>query len=120
NVRRSFDFVEVNYQYENFKAKTFFSIPVQPAHAVFNNDYLNFEETFSGVYTTTNFSYTGNLDVYFLYQKENEAIYANGEENELRASLGIRHFGKYIKLTYNNEAVYQFGKFGDKKIIAWT
>ncbi|MDR7127959.1 hypothetical protein J2X69_000287 [Algoriphagus sp. 4150] len=120
NVRRSFDFVEFNYQTDNFKAKTFFSIPVQPQPEVFDNDYLNFDETFSGVYTTANFSSTTNLDVYALYQKENDAIYASGKENERRVSVGIRHFGKYKKLTYNNEAVYQFGKFGDQTISAWT
>ncbi|WP_192348584.1 alginate export family protein [Algoriphagus sp. Y33] len=120
NVRRAFDLVEFNYQTNNFKAKTFYSIPVQPVSGVFNNGYLNFEETFSGVYTTTGFSGTTNLDAYVLYQKENDAIYASGKENERRASVGIRHFGKYKKLAYNNEVVYQFGKFGDQTISAWT
>ncbi|WP_439490188.1 alginate export family protein [Algoriphagus sp.] len=120
NVRRSFDFVEFNYHTNNFKAQTFFSIPVKSSQGVFNNDYLNFDETFSGVYTTTSFSGSTNLDAYALYQKENEAIYESGKKNERRASLGIRHFGNYKKLTYNNEAVYQFGKFGDQTISAWT
>nr|WP_245405089.1 alginate export family protein [Algoriphagus sp. AGSA1] len=120
NVRRSFDFVEFNYLNSGFKLKTFFSIPVRSEPGVFKNDYLNFNETFSGVYTSTNISSTTDLDVYVLYQKDNDAIYASGKENERRASAGIRHFGKYKKLTYNNEMVYQFGKFGDQAISAWT
>jgi len=120
NVRRSFDFVGVNYQTKNFNAETFFSVPVQPQPEVFDNIFLKFGETFSGVYTTTKLSGTGNVDLYMLYQKDNGAIYNSGLDNERRASVGVRHFGKYKKLTYDNEMVYQFGKFGDQSISAWT
>ncbi|MGS2737919.1 alginate export family protein [Sinomicrobium sp. M5D2P17] len=120
NVRRLFDFVALNYQSGNFKAKVFFSIPVQPAQEVFDNDYLTFDETFSGIYTTTNISVATNLDVYVFYQKDDEAAYDSGIENERRVSVGIRHFGKHKGFTFNNEVVYQFGEFGNQDISAWT
>ncbi|WP_146746601.1 alginate export family protein [Sinomicrobium soli] len=120
NVRRSFDFTELNYQNRNFKVKGFFSVPVQPFSGVFDNDYLKFDETFSGIYTTTQLSGTTGVDVYIFYQKDDNALYNSGTENERRTSVGIRHFGNYKKLTYNNEAVYQFGTFGDQHISAWT
>lgn len=120
NVRRSFDFTEFNYRINTFRAKTFFSIPVQQGPQVFDNYYLNFDETFSGIYTTTHFTDATNLDIYFFYQKEDGAKYQSGIENERRISIGVRHFGKYRKLTYNNEMVYQFGKFGNQDIRAWT
>lgn len=120
NVRRQFDFAELNYQTNNFTAKTFFSIPVQPTVGVFDNDYLNFDETFSGIYTTTNISGATNLDAYMFYQKDDQAVYNSGIENERRVSFGTRYFGKYKKFTFNNEAVYQFGEFGNQGISAWT
>src|SRR5690606_1092641 len=120
NVRRSFDFAEINFHAHNFSAKSFFSVPVEPSFGIFENSYLRFDETLSGIYTTTNVSKTTNLDAYVFYQKQNDAIYNSGEENERRASLGFRHFGTFKKLTYNNEMVYQFGQFGDQDISAWT
>lgn len=120
NIRRLFDFAELNYQTKDFKAKTFFSIPVKPIPEVFDNDYLNFSETFSGIYTTSTFSKATNFDAYVFYQKDDRATYNNGVENERRVSIGIRNFGTYKKLTYNNEAVYQIGKFGNQDISAWT
>lgn len=120
NVRRSFDFAEFNYQINAFRVKTFVSIPVQHGPHVFDNDYLNFDETFSGIYTTTHFTDATNFDAYFFYQKEDGVKYQSGIHNERRISIGVRHFGKYRKLTYNNEMVCQFGRFGNQYIRAWT
>src|SRR5690554_1958772 len=120
NVRRSFDFVELHYQTDNFKVKSFFSVPVQPRPRVFDNRYLYFNETFSGIYTTFYFSSITHLDAYVFYQKDDGSIYQEGIENERRGTIGFRHYGKYKRLRYNNETVYQFGKFGNQNIQAWT
>ena len=120
NVRRSFDFAEIKFQTINLSARYFFAAPVEPSVGTFDNTYLDFDETLSGIYTTASFSGNTNLDTYILYQKQNEAIYNNGIANERRVSVGFRHFGDFKKLTYNNELVYQFGKFGDQGISAWT
>lgn len=120
NVRRSFDFIGLNFKSDNFKAQTFFSVPVQPRPKAFDNIALNFDETFSGVYTTSNLSFNNYLDLYLLYQKDNSAIFNSGISNERRGSAGVRHFGKYKNLTYNNEMVFQFGRFGNQRILAWT
>lgn len=120
NTRRSFDFTEFNFQSEKFSAKSFFAIPVQPSFGTFDNTYLDFDETLSGIYTTTVFYEKTNLDVYVFYQKENNAVYNSGIANERRVSAGFRHFGKFKGLKYNNEMVYQLGAFGDQDISAWT
>nr|WP_315224721.1 alginate export family protein [uncultured Flavobacterium sp.] len=120
NVNRSFDFTEINFHNEKFSAKTFFAIPVQTSFGTFDNTYLDFDETLSGIYTTTMFSEKTDLDVYVFYQKENSATYNSGIANERRASIGFRHFGKFKGLKYNNEMVYQFGTFGNQDISAWT
>jgi len=120
NVRRSFDLAQLNYTSNKFSAKGFFAIPVQQKPEVFDNDFLKFSETFSGIYTTTHFNSANNLDLYVLYQKDDNVTYNNGTENERRTSVGARYFGNYKSLTFNNEIVYQFGDFGNQTINAWT
>lgn len=120
NVRRSFDMVQINYNNNKFSAKGFFSTVVKPKIKVFDNDFLKFDETFSGLYTTTNFSQAANIDAYLFYQKDDNVTYNSGTANERRSTLGIRHFGTYKTLSYNNELVYQFGSFGKQNIVAWT
>ncbi|WP_303317175.1 alginate export family protein [Flavivirga abyssicola] len=120
NVRRSFDLAQVNFSNYKFSVKGFFAIPVKPRPEVFDNDFLQFDETFSGLYTTTRFNKSNNLDAYVFYQKDDNVMYNNGSENERRVSIGARYFGTYKSLVYNNELVYQFGDFGNQNIKAWT
>ncbi len=120
NVRRSFDLTELTFQNEKFSVHSFFAIPVGPLYGTFDNTDLNFDETLSGIYTNTIFSEKTYLDAYIFYQKENSATYTSGTSNERRASVGFRHFGTFQALKYNNEMVYQFGKFGNQDIAAWT
>lgn len=120
NVRRSFDLAQVNISNNEFSAKGFFAIPVKPNPEVFDNDFLEFDETFSGLYTTTRFNTLNNLDLYAFYQKDDNVTYNSGTENERRASVGARYFGNYKSWTYNNEIVYQFGSFGNQNISAFT
>jgi len=120
NVRRSFDMVRWWHRTKGFEAQAFFSIPVSPEPGTFDNEQLAFDETFSGLYTTAHFSKDTHLDGYVLYQKEDGATYQSGTDNERRVSLGVRHFGKVKGITYNNEAVYQFGSFGNNDVSAWT
>lgn len=120
NVRRLFDFAETNIQNGKFKAELFFTVPVKSVPGLFDNEYLKFDETFSGIYTTVNFSEATNFDTYLLFQKDDNATYNNVVGNERRASVGIRQFGTYKKWNYNNEAVYQFGEIDGQQISAWT
>lgn len=120
NVRRSFDLAQVNISNNEFSAKGFFAIPVKPNPEVFDNDFLEFDETFSGLYTTTRFNTLNNLDLYAFYQKDDNVTYNSGTENERRASVGARYFGNYKSWSYNNEIVYQFGSFGNQNISAFT
>lgn len=120
NVRRSFDMVRWWHRTKGFEVQTFFSIPVGPEPRAFDNGQLAFDETFSGLYATTHLTDSSHLDAYVLYQKEDGATYQSGTDNERRVSLGVRHFGKVKGITYNNEAVYQFGTFGNQDVSAWT
>ncbi|MBW8243690.1 alginate export family protein [Muricauda oceani] len=120
NVRRSFDMAELRYHTKVFEALSFFSVPVRPEPGAFDNGQWTFDETFSGLYTTTHFADDNYLDAYVLYQKEDGAIYQSGTDNERRVSIGARHVGTVKGFTYNNEVVYQMGSFGNQDISAWT
>ncbi|MBL4594885.1 MAG: alginate export family protein [Flavobacteriales bacterium] len=120
NVRRSFDASQLSFHSDKFLATIFFAIPVQPKPGIFDNNLLDFNETFSALYTTTNINKSNNIDLYAIYQKDNNVTYNSGNANERRTSLGARYFGDYKSLSYNNEIVYQFGDFGSQNIKAWT
>ncbi|RIV41944.1 porin [Flagellimonas pelagia] len=120
NVRRSFDILRWDYVDELTNVTTFFSVPVRTRQGIFDNTYLNFDETFSGLYVTKKFGPISNLDVYGFYQKDNGATYNAGTADERRYSLGVRYFGKMGTFSFNNEGVYQFGRFGELDIRAYT
>ena len=120
NVRRSFDLTQINYNSNTFSAKAFFAIPVKPNPYVFDNKFLEFDETFSALYTTVSLNKSNYLDAYIFYQKDDNVNYNNAQGNERRTSLGFRYFGNYKTLKFNNEAVYQFGNIENQSIQAWT
>ncbi|WP_282116030.1 alginate export family protein [Cellulophaga baltica] len=120
NVRRSFDLARIDYKNETTKLTTFFAIPVKNKEGAFDNDYVKSSETFSGVYLSKNFHKYINSDIYGFYQKDDDVTYAIGTADERRYTFGGRYFGSYKNVTFNNEAAYQLGLFGNNKINAYT
>lgn len=120
NVRLSFDMAQLQYLDSNTTITGFHAIPVQQQEGVFDNDFLEDNESLSALYWTQNWSDKTNTDMYLLYKKEENKTWNGGTANDNRASIGIRHFGNWKGIKYNNEFVYQFGSFGDEDIRAWT
>ena len=61
-----------------------------------------------------------NLDVYYLALHKKEADFQDGPGREWRHSLGSRIWGNNHHWRYDLEGVYQFGKFANQAISAWT
>lgn len=120
NVRRSFDQAGIYFENEKLKISTFFGVPVKPKNNSFDNDYLIFDETLTGLYLTRTWREGLNLDVYGFYQKDNQVTYNSATGNERRYSIGVRFFGETEKFRFNNEFVYQTGHFSEQRIGAWT
>lgn len=120
NVRRSYDMMHINYKSNNIESIAFIASVPQLKPGFFDNDFLNFNEIISGIYSTINFSKFNNLDAYLLYQNSSKNNSKNEIVVERRGSIGFRHFGKTNTVTFNNEAVFQFGSFGTENISAWT
>jgi len=62
----------------------------------------------------------GNLDLYYLGARYDESRYIAGTAAELRHTFGSRAFGKVGAWDYDWEPVVQFGRYGDRPILAWT
>ncbi|MEM6686510.1 MAG: alginate export family protein [Bacteroidota bacterium] len=120
NVRLSFDMAQLQFENEKTKVTTFYAVPVRPEAGIFDNDILNFQETLATLYWTQHWNATTNTDVYLMYKEEDDKTWNAGTANDERLSIGLRHFGNWGKLRYNNEFVYQTGNFGNQNINAWT
>jgi len=73
-----------------------------------------------GVYSKLIFPEAGNLDFYYLGIRRNAALFEEGLAREIRYTLGARYWKYGGGFIYNFEAAYQFGKFGQGNILAWT
>ncbi|MFD2551132.1 porin [Bizionia sediminis] len=120
NVRLSFDMVQLQYTYTNTKLTGFHAIPVHLQAGVFDNDSFENSETLTGLYWTQNWTTSTHTDLYVLHKKEDNKTWNNGTADDNRTSIGLRHFGNWKGLVYNNEFVYQLGSFGNQNITAWT
>ncbi|NQX77954.1 alginate export family protein [Gilvibacter sp.] len=120
NVRLSFDMAQLKFKDENTEITAFYAIPVRPAAGIFDNDALNTTETLAGIYWTQNWSENNNTDLYAFYKQEEQKTWNSGTADDNRLSLGVRHFGNWNRLRYNNEFVIQTGDFGTQNIFAWT
>ncbi|TRX60562.1 hypothetical protein FNH22_05800 [Fulvivirga sp. M361] len=120
NVRLSFDMVQIQFSNNNTSVTSFFAVPVRQNPGVFDNDELNTAEYLAAIYFTQKWTKKFNTDLYVLYKNEDNKSWGPGTADDMRVSLGFRHFGEWKGLQYNNEFVYQFGSFSTERISAWT
>ncbi len=120
NVRLSFDMASLDFESEKTSVKAFFGVPVQQQPGILDNDFLKFTESIGGIYATQRWGEALNFDVYALYKREDGKTWNLGTADDRRTSLGVRHFGQWKGLRFNNEFVYQLGDFGEQDITAWT
>ncbi len=120
NVRLSFDMGQIQFKDENTDIRALHAIPVVVEEGVFDNDALNTTESLTALYWTQYWKNQTNTDIYALYKKEENKIWTANSATDRRFSFGVRHFGKWKGLTYNNEFVYQIGSFGRQTINAYT
>lgn len=120
NVRRAFDHLSIQYSvgYTNFY--TFVGIPVIPREGVFDNLFLHDKELMWGIYANKITRKEIAIDLYYLGTQFDQREYSIGEDAESRHSIGMRIWKGKGKWRFDNEAVIQFGTFGNRDILAWT
>lgn len=120
NVRRSFDHLSMTISKGEKEVRVFAGSPVVLQDGIFDNNDFENEEWLWGTYLSKIFAGNFNVDTYYLGSHYGEATYALGTEEELRHSLGVRVWKNAGTWQYDNEAIVQFGSFGDQDIFAWT
>lgn len=120
NVRLNFDGVRATLKAGDATVDAFCSRPVEQRLGVFN-DGENDAQTFWGVYASMPLDGPAlGVDVYYLGLNRENARFDSGVATDERHSVGARLWGRAHGFDYDVEGVFQFGRFGEKDIRAWT
>jgi len=121
NIPFKFDGLQLIGAAGGGKVYAFVTKPAREKKYEFDDEFP--DQLFWGVYGTTPSLGTPldlKADVYYLGIKGGEVRYATGAGNEERHTLGTRLFGQSHGFDYDVEPIIQFGRFGDRDILAWT
>ncbi|MDB5200864.1 MAG: hypothetical protein JWQ27_273 [Ferruginibacter sp.] len=120
NNRQAYDAGRLIYMTPHVKADAFFSHYVQSKRNIFD-DGFNRNTKFWGTYFVIGrIPVVQNIDVYYFGLSKSVASFDDGKGKEMRHSVGSRIWRTTGSWHYDFEGVYQFGKFADKNIAAWT
>lgn len=118
----------VRQSYDGFRSTiaaahwTIDALAVRPAETnrgVFD-DKTDRNQALWGLYGVYHFSNGLNLDVYYLGNSRNQAIFHTGIGEEDRHSIGSRLWYNKNRWTWDVEGTYQAGSFGEGNIRAWA
>ena len=121
NIRRRFDGLRIGAEGTGWEASALGFFLTENEEGVFNDD-VNEDVALWGIYATADrvLGVSGSLDLYYLGYRENGAEFVQGIEDEERHSVGARLFGASGGFDWNWEFIFQWGEFGDDRILAWT
>jgi hypothetical protein len=114
NIPLAFDGARADLHAGPAKLSVFRVEPVRAGPGAFD-DRAASAKTLWGAYATL-----PNLDLYYLGFRHRGAIFGGRTGDEHRDSFGVRSFGHVDDWRWNVEGVVQTGRFGGRKIRAWT
>jgi hypothetical protein len=120
NNRQSFDGIKSIFIFEDYKADFFFTHHVAVHKGVFDDGFNKDVKLWGAYIVKKKFPPSANIDLYYLGLWKRNTTFDDGQEKELRHSIGSRVWGSGGNWQYDVEGLYQFGNFGDKNISAWT
>lgn len=120
NNRLAFDAVRAMLSGSKYKLDVFYSHPVAARKKIFDDKFNTEAKFWGGYFTAYTLPGAVNVDLYYVGLWKRVAVFDEGKGRELRHSLGSRVWGNRGSWVYDMEGLYQFGKFDDKKIGAWT
>ncbi|KQM76318.1 hypothetical protein ASE74_19925 [Pedobacter sp. Leaf216] len=118
-VRQYFTGAKLMYKTPRFTVDAFVLAADEVNFGVFDN-HTNHQANLWGAYSNLNIQQGGNFDFYYLGIRRDNAKFEEGIEKEIRHTLATRYWKGGGGFIYNLEAAYQFGKFGNGNINAWT
>lgn len=121
NSRRSFDMIRFMLDGRGYNSNLFFGREINVPNGIFDNSSVNGPFTWGMGFTADTKKFLGKTSIYYIGFDAKSVKYNDGISPETRHTLGLRRFGNLgIKFKYNTEFTYQFGKFGDKTISAFS
>ena len=119
NARLYFTGGKLMYKSKNILADAFVMMADTTYPGTFDNKPTRQVNLWGG-YGTIIIPKHGNLDLYYIGIKRNNAVFEEGVAKEVRHTAGFRFWKNGGGFIYNLEAAYQFGFFGTGSINAWT
>jgi hypothetical protein len=118
NIERNFDGVRLTVSPQRWEISLLAFRPSVNAPGVFD-DWPDHTTFLWGVYSTRKMK-TISIDPYYLGFDQKSATYQAGTGREQRHTLGVRVAGARGHWDHDSEAAFQFGRFGQRSIRAWT
>ena len=119
NVRQSFDLAKINFQTQDvWNIDALYAQFVPSQLYVLDNVRDNDQEIWGGYATRKGQPH--HFDLYYLGNRFAQTAFDEDTVGETRHSVGIRWWNESGPLQWNNEAIYQFGRYGSGSIAAWT
>lgn len=118
-VRQYFTGAKLMYGIKRFTVDAFVMEADQVNPGVFDNN-PSHQANLWGVYSNLAIEKGGNFDFYYLGISRDDAEFEEGQAKEVRHTVATRYWKSGGGFIYNLEAAYQFGKFGQGNISAWT
>ena len=119
NARLYFTGAKVMYASERLFLDGFVMMADTTRTGVFDNKTVK-QANLWGLYSKIIIPKAGNVDLYYLGVRRDHSVFEEGNEKEVRHTLGGRLWKYGGGFIYNLEAAYQFGEFGEGPISAWT
>ncbi len=120
NNRQAFDAAKLMYARQNIKLDFFYSHYVQAKPGIFNDGFNNNTRFWGSYLAVTKVPVIQNFDVYYFGILKKTAVFDEGKGREMRHSVGARIWETTPTWQYDIEGLYQFGRFKQDQISAWT
>ena len=121
NSRLSFDMARIMLDGKDYNSNLFFGREVRVPDGFFDNKSNDAPYTWGFGLTVNTKKILGKTTVYYIGFDAKSIKYNDGISPETRHTIGLRRFGNLGKqFRYNTELNYQFGKFGNKTISAFS
>jgi Alginate export len=121
NIRRSFDGFRLTADVAHW-AVDGFALRQSEADTNLFDDSIDHKTSFWGIYGVHALPILpgGHVDLYYMGQDNKLDKYVKGSGREQRETIGTRFWGTTPHWDYNDEFIYQFGRFGAGDISAWS
>lgn len=121
NSRLSFDMTRIMLDGDDYNSNLFVGREVRVPNGFFDNKSIDAPYTWGFGLTANTKKILGKTTLYYIGFDAKSIKYNDGISPETRHTIGLRRFGNLGKqFRYNTELNYQFGKFGNKNISAFS